>query len=162
MRVFDVKQAFDFCQVLAVARAMYDVDVHPVSICAFVREQIDQVLAPNLQGVSCEPTPWEGILKQGGKEAPFAWQLITKHIFHLLHEAWIQVEDYGIWMRESVCITHLCWSDNVFVFAKTPDALQAMLQGLTSVMAARNLRWKSSEMYFLCGGRNDGLPASHH
>ena len=80
--------------------------------------------------------------------------------FHLLHEAWIQVPDYGIKLSESTCITHLSWSDNVFLFARTPKALQAMLQSLTTMMASKNLRWEDSEMFFLIGARDDGLSAS--
>ena len=118
------------------------------------------MLTPELQGTSCEPIQWEGIMKQGGKEGPFAWQIIVKHAFHLLHEAWIQVPDFGIWLSESICITHLPWSDNVFLFARNPKALQAMLQSLTTLMAARKMRWTDSEMFFLVGGRDDGLPAS--
>ena len=82
----DIKHAFDHCPLASVAKSMQAAGVHCASIAAFIREQLSLVLVPIFEGLTVEPSPYEGILRQGGKEGLQCWDLLMQHVFEILHQ----------------------------------------------------------------------------
>ena len=148
----DIAQAFDSCPVLSVCEALYAAGAHPKTIALFLWEQLELSLHPAFAGLDIEKVNFEGILKQGGKDGPFSWSIFLAWIMDMVATCWAAPQcKYGIDI--GVCrITHITWSDNVFLFAKDSTELGLMLADLTRIFAKHNLKWKDGEMFFVKGG----------
>ena len=170
----DVHQAFDSAPVTSVCEAMKQAGLHPATIATFLGEMINLKVQPDFEGLpDVQAVDFGGLLRQGGKEGPFSWNLLTKWLFSQLHTGWTAdlSRGYGIVLShragevcythsappktsggdsaQHIVLTHLCWSDNIFVFARTHAALKQMLQQITDLFAAHNLKWKKDELSFI-------------
>ena len=138
---------------ISVCEALFAAGAHPKTIVAFLREQTDLTLSPCFSELPIEDCGFEEILKQGGKDAPFAWNIFLAWLLDKAAAPWIG-KQYGIDL-ESRRITHVTWSENVFLFAKNSKDLKHMLVDLSSIFGAHNQHWNTSEMFFWRGGFSD-------
>ena len=151
----DVHQAFDCAPVVSVCEAMRRAGIHPATVATFLGEMMDLKVQPDFEGLpEVQVVDFGGLLRQGGKEGPFSWNLLTRWLFSQLHVGWTAdlSKGYGIALSSDCVLTHLCWSDNIFVFARTHSALQRMLQQVTDLLAAHNFKWKACELSYIVGG----------
>ena len=95
--------------------------------------------------------PFNACLKQGGMDSPYGWNLIMAYIFAPLHEAWIKA-GYGIRLDEYTTLTHVIWSDNLFLFATSKMHLSSMFSSLTSSLTYNKLFWKHDSLWMLRSG----------
>ena len=148
----DIAQAFDSCPILSVCEALFAAGAHPKTIVAFLREQLELTLCPSFSGLQIDEVCFEGILRQGGKDGPFAWNIFLAWLLDKIATLWSGPNKrYGIDL-EHRRITHMTWSDNIFLFARDRDQLKCMLEDLTQMFGRHNLKWKTSELLFLQGG----------
>ena len=81
--VGDVKAAFDNCSLVTVARAMHECGVPGHIIAAFLRTQLNLKLKPFFERLEVKESPFEGMLRQGGKEGPYCWNLNETHLSYV-------------------------------------------------------------------------------
>ena len=121
---------------------MREAGVDLKTIACYLELQCDLVLRPEFSRMKVEECPFSGALRQGGKDGPFSFNLVLRMIFHHLHECWVAPHrDYGI----DVCgtrLTHVAWSDNIFLIAANRHQLAEMLRDLTLCLKAHGMDWK--------------------
>lgn len=69
-----------------------------------------------------------------------------KFIFASVHESWIKA-GFGIHLHEHVTLTHIIWSDNLFLFAASRHHLKIMFSSLTSCLTFHKLSWKNDSLW---------------
>ena len=77
--------------------------------------------------------PWTKCIRQGGVESTFSWNLIFGWFMSMLHPAWCS-SGFGIAVSSSVTVTHLLWSDNLYIIAKNIGEWQIMFTQLTNLL----------------------------
>eukprot|EP00973_Karenia_brevis_P042933 5943243-Karenia_brevis.AAC.1 len=90
-----------------------------------------------------EPFKYNKLIKQGGMDAPFLWNLVLRRHLCELHRSWQQA-GYGILLDDGTCVTHFLWSDNVYLVACTLQQLHVMAQELTDSLQSCGLQWKET------------------
>ena len=69
----------------------------------------------------------------------------------MLHPAWCS-SGFGIAVSASVTVTHLLWSDNIYIVAKHIGEWQIMFTQLTHLLTSHGLQWKENLVIVLEGG----------
>ena len=85
-------------------------------------------------------------LRQGGAEATDGWNTLMVDALSRLVFCWRQI-GYGMRLN-STLYTHVCWSDNWWLFVHKRAHLFQMIQSLTFVLYARRLKWKPDSLSF--------------
>ena len=85
-------------------------------------------------------------LRQGGAEATDGWNTLMVDALSQLVFCWRQI-GYGMRLN-STLYTHVCWSDNWWLFVHKRAHLFQMIQSLTFVLYARRLKWKPDSPSF--------------
>ena len=150
----DVKSAFDCCRLSSVCKAMLRSGIEPLTIAAWVKDQIAMTLKPDFQGLEAKASDFSGILRQGGEDGPRGWNFVMMMIFDMLGQCWESqsTAGYGIQLRPNCVLTHLIWSDNIVLFARDEGHLASMIKQTTDVFNAHHLSWKVSDFALLNGG----------
>ena len=75
--------------------------------------------------------------------------MVLRWTFHLLHEAWIAPQcDFGFEVN-GFRITHIGWSDNMFLVVRNRVQLERMIKDSTVAFVAHGMRWKAGEFNFM-------------
>ena len=69
----------------------------------------------------------------------------------MLHPAWCS-SGFGIAVSSSVTVTHLLWSENLYITAKNIGEWQIMFTQLTNLLTSHGLQWKENSVIWLEGG----------
>ena len=83
---------------------------------------------------------------QGGAKTNKEWNRMMEMLMEPLVEIW-DILDYGFETKPTkglptVRITHAIWADNIFLFAKSKDEAQYMIDGVTDRIKGMGLEWK--------------------
>ena len=97
------------------------------------------------------PLRWNKCIRQGGVESAFSWNNIMSFLLGMIVPAWLQ-RGYGILLGENKVLTHLVWSDNIYVIGKNLSEFKAMMETLTEVLEPNGLTWKENPLFCVEGG----------
>ena len=87
---------------------------------------------PSFQGLPIEDwLDWTQCIRQGGNESTWRWNTIMAYFFSMLHPAWV-AGGFGLRVSDTVTITHLVWSDNIYLIAKSMDEWIKMFTTVTA------------------------------
>ena len=155
----DVLAAFDTTPITSVAMALKEGGVDEKTIASWLELQCLLEVVPSFENIKFEPLKWSGALRQGGRDGPFGFNVFLRWLFHTLHEGWTsEARGWGI-LLEGRVVTHIVWSDNIFLLGATREQLRGMIQETTNVLNSHGMAWKTSECYFLhVGGCEIVLP----
>ena len=69
----------------------------------------------------------------------------------MLHPAWC-AKGFGIEVSSVTTVTHLVWSDNIYIVAKNLGEWQVMFENLAHLLLSHGLSWKEKSVIVLEGG----------
>ena len=105
--------------------------------------------------------PWSKSVRTGGKEAPHAWNDVTKLCWEKMVRRWrrdelgARVESAQDLPASCTRISHAIWADNVVFLSNTKKELQQMMQEATVSLLPHGLRWKPSSLQWWTAGEQD-------
>ena len=148
----DIKAAFDNAEVKTFIAALRARKTHPRLISAMLVEMLSLQVQPSSEQLEFTSwVPWTKCIRQGGVESTFSWNLFFGWFMSMLHPAWCS-RGFGIAVSSSVTVTHLLWSDNLYITAKNIGEWQIMFTQLTNLVTSHGLQWKENSVIVLEGG----------
>ena len=151
----DILSAFDNARPKHVAVALQSMGVPADCIASILEEQRELVITPDFQNLAFdefESVRLNKCITQGGVHSTFCWNALIGYCIMLILPCWHSA-GLGLWLNEEL-VTHMVWSDNVWLFARDQGQLQRMLPPLTRLLNFYGLSWKAKSLKIYPGGRS--------
>ena len=142
----DVASAFDSIGIPEIEHVLEYWHLHPRVVAAILHELHDLSCDACLADVFTRRRIFfNSCIRQGSSESPWLWNAVMRYVFVKSQSSWGQ-QNAGIMLDSGVLLTHIGWSDNVWLFARNETALASMMQALTPVLDHLSLYWKPSSL----------------
>eukprot|EP00973_Karenia_brevis_P093483 12417512-Karenia_brevis.AAC.1 len=145
----DVKGAFDTLCIDTVIQSCMYWQIPGDLVKALIEETLDLMATATVHGIDTNRQfPFNRCAKQGGKEAPWEWNLVMRHALDLCRDKWTR-SGLGINMPVVGPVMYVVWADNVYFISHHALEVQHMAQDFTNVLQSFRLQWKPESLEYL-------------
>ncbi len=150
----DIYKAFDSMTVAEADWCLRASNVTHKTRAAVLDELVGNVCRVDFQGHEApNEYRYEKMIRTGGKESPWLWNLEVAVIIKPLIEEWSK-QGAGLKLQDGR-VTHWIWADNFVLVSDSKKGLVNMVTQLTKLVYERNFRWKPDSLAMMtCGHEN--------